>query len=145
MTAPAQAASKGMHVTGCDVLESVVDTINSGHTHIHEEPGLEEAVASAVKAGTLRATVDTTTAVRTADVVVIIVPLLVGEERKTDFGNVDAATTAVGRGMRRGTLVVYETTLPVGTTSARLGPMLEQASGLKAGEGFHHFRFGAGL
>src|SRR6059036_2064350 len=63
----AQYASKGMTVIGCDVLEDIVETINSGHSHIREEPGLEEAIASAVKQGRLHATVDTTAAVKKAD------------------------------------------------------------------------------
>src|SRR5207237_4215951 len=48
----------------------------------------------------------------------------------------DAATDAVGRGLRRGTLVIYETTLPVGTTRLRIGPRLEDASGLAPGRDF---------
>jgi nucleotide sugar dehydrogenase len=132
----AQYATKGTAVIGCDVLADVVETINGGHSHIHEEAGLEEAVAAAVKAGKLRATTDTTGAVRQADVVVVIVPLIVGRDHDTDYRNIDAATQAVGAGVRPGTLVIYETTLPVGTTRGRLRPMLEKESGLQAGAGF---------
>src|SRR5581483_11683130 len=46
------------------------------------------------------------------------------------------ATQAVARGLRPGTLVSYETTLPVGTTRGRWAPMLEQGSGLTAGRDF---------
>jgi nucleotide sugar dehydrogenase len=133
----ARYASKGMTVIGCDVLPDVVETINAGHSHIREEPGLEEAIADAVKQKKLRATTDTAAAVKQAEVTVVIVPLMVGQERDTDYRSLDAATAAVGRGLRRGTLVIYETTLPVGTTRRRLGPMLEKESGLKAGSDFH--------
>jgi nucleotide sugar dehydrogenase len=132
----AQFASKGLNVIGCDVLDAVVETINAGHAHIHEEAGLEEAVASAVKSGRLKATTDTSAAVAKADVVVIIVPLMVSLDRSTDYRALDAATRAVGRGLHDDSLVIYETTLPVGTTRRRLGPMLEKESGLKAGSGF---------
>jgi nucleotide sugar dehydrogenase len=132
-----QFAGKGLHVIGCDVLKEVVATINNGHAHIHEEPGLEEAVATSVANGTLRATTDTPAAVAESNVVVVIVPLLVGPDRTMDFRNLDGATHAIARGLKRGTLVIYETTLPVGTTRRRLGPMLEQGSGLKAGADFH--------
>jgi nucleotide sugar dehydrogenase len=132
----AQFAGKGMHVIGCDVLPDVVATVNGGHSHIHEEPGLEEAVAGAVAKGTLRATTDTPAAVAESNVVVVIVPLMVGADRSMDYRNLDAATRAIARGLKRGTLVIYETTLPVGTIRKRLGPMLEQESGLKAGEDF---------
>jgi nucleotide sugar dehydrogenase len=136
----AQYASKGMTVIGCDVLADVVDTVNRGHSHIREEPGLEEAIAGAVKAGKLSASLDTTAAVKQADIVVVIVPLMVGAGEKAgdaDFRNLDAATMAAGRGLRPGALVIYETTLPVGTTRQRLQPMLEEAAGLKAGQDFH--------
>ena len=52
----AQFAGKGMTVIGCDVLPAVVETVNAGHSHIEEEPGLEEKIAAAVRAGRLRAT-----------------------------------------------------------------------------------------
>ena len=133
----AQYASKGMTVIGCDVLPDVVETINSGHSHIREEPGLEESIAAAVKHKKLRATTDTAAAVKESEVTVVIVPLMVGQERNTDYRNIDAATAAVGRGLKRGALVIYETTLPVGTTRRRLGPMLEKESGLQAGRDFH--------
>lgn len=133
----AQYAGKGMRVVGCDVVQSVVDTINGGHSHVLEEEGLEKAVAAAVAAGNLRAILDTSKGAAEADVVVVIVPLMVGLDGSVDFHNLDAATKAVGRGVRKGALVVYETTLPVGTTRSRLAPMLEQESNLKAGADFH--------
>ena len=133
----AQYAGKGMRVIGCDVDQAVVDAVNQGQAHIREEPVLEEAVASAVRAGRLSASADTRSAVGEADVVVVIVPLIVAAADAIDYSNVDAATRAVGRSLRRGALVVYETTLPVGTTRHRLAPMLEEESGLAAGTGFH--------
>jgi len=133
----AQYAGKGMRVIGCDVDQAVVDAVNQGQAHVREEPGLEEAVASAVRAGRLSASADTRSAVGEADVVVVIVPLIVAAADAIDYSNVDAATRAVGRSLRRGALVVYETTLPVGTTRHRLAPMLEEESGLAAGTGFH--------
>ena len=133
----AQYAGKGLGVIGCDVLDEVVETINQGHSHIHEEEGLEQAVAAAVKGGNLRATTGTSEAVAQSDAVVVIVPLMVSPDRVTDYRNLDAATKAVGRGLKKGTLVLYETTLPVGTTRQRLGPLLEKESGLRAGSDFH--------
>lgn len=132
----AQFASRGLHVIGCDVLQSVVDSVNRGESHIKEEPGLGEAILAAVKAGRLRATTDTTSAVAQSDVVVVIVPLLVDAARTIDYRNLDAAVQAIGRGLKRGALVVIETTLPVGTTRSHVGPMLESASGLRAGADF---------
>lgn len=133
----AQFAGKGLHVIGCDVVPEVVASINAGHSHILEEPGLEEAVAAAVAGGRLNATLDTTAAAAAADVVVVIVPLMVDAGRTIDFSILDSATGAVAHGLHKGSLVIYETTLPVGTTRSRIGPMLEQGSGLELGVDFN--------
>ena len=130
----AQFAQTGQHVIGCDISPEVVTSVNAGHSHVKEEPGLEELVRDAVGAGRLTATTNTTEAVRKSNVVVIIVPVMVDEaSHEVDFTSIDAATRAVALGLRPGTLVVYETTVPVGTTRTRFGPMLERDSGLQVG------------
>ncbi|HET9496017.1 MAG TPA: nucleotide sugar dehydrogenase [Chloroflexia bacterium] len=132
----ARFAQSGLRVTGCDINPDVVAEVNAGRSHVKQESGLEEAVASAVSQGLLRATTDTASAVRESNVVVVIVPVVVDEERNVDYRGIDAATRAVAEGLQRGTLVLYETTLPVGTTRTRFGPALEGVSGLRAGEDF---------
>jgi nucleotide sugar dehydrogenase len=132
----AQFAHAGLEVIGCDISAEVVATVNAGHSHVKEEPGLEELVAETVRAGRLSATTDTPGAVSRCNVVVIIVPLMVDEERNIDYRAIDSATRSVATGLQRDTLVIYETTLPVGTTRTRLGPMLEEGSGLRAGADF---------
>ncbi|MEP6774062.1 MAG: nucleotide sugar dehydrogenase [Chloroflexota bacterium] len=130
----AQFAHAGQQVIGCDISPEVVASVNAGHSHVKEEPGLEELVRDAVEAGRLTATTNTTEAVRKSNVVVIIVPVMVDEaSHEVDFTSIDAATAAVAAGLRPDTLVIYETTLPVGTTRNRFGPMLERGSGLRVG------------
>ena len=131
-----QYVQHGRQVIGCDINPQVVEDINAGRCHVHEEPGLEDLVASAVAQGQLSATLDTAAAVRQAAVVVVIVPVIVDEAHEMDFRSIDAATQAVGAGLTSGTLVVYETTLPTGTTAGRLRGILEAQSGLKAGRDF---------
>jgi nucleotide sugar dehydrogenase len=123
-------------VIGCDVAQHVVDMVNTGHSPIKGEPGLAEIVARNVANGRLRATTDTIWAVGQSDVVVVIVPLMVDEHRKPDYGSIDAATRAIARGLHREQLIIYETTLPVGTTRYRFGEMLEDISGLAPGRDF---------
>jgi nucleotide sugar dehydrogenase len=132
----AQFATKGVNVIGCDVLKSVVDAVNRGESHIKEEPGLADAISAAVANGRLHATEDTAAATSQSDTVVVIVPLMVDAARALDFRSLDAALEAVGRGLHRDTLVIIETTLPVGTTRNRIAPLLEKASGLHAGTDF---------
>lgn len=132
----AQYASSGFSVIGCDIAPQVVAAVNAGCSPIKDEPGLSEAVAEHVATGRLQATTDTTLAVSQSDVVVVIVPLLVDANRRPGFQSIDAATLAIARGLRREQLVIYETTLPVGTTRRRFGEMLEDVSGFRPGQEF---------
>src|SRR2546429_299211 len=132
-----QYAQHGYDVIGCDINPQVVEAINAGRSHVQEEPELAVEVPRLVHEGFLTATVDTTAAVKKANAVVIIVPVFVDADHKVDFAFIDAATQAVGAGLRAGTLVTYETTLPVGTTSHRFRQQLEAASSLKAGHDFY--------
>jgi nucleotide sugar dehydrogenase len=126
-----QYAGRGHDVTGCDIDTRIVSELNAGRSPHDDEPALVERVPNLVAAGRLRATTDDADGVRGAEVVVVIVPVAVDAERQIDYGPIDAATREIARGLQPGTLVIYETTLPVGTTRDRFGPMLEAGSGLK--------------
>jgi len=132
-----QFAKKGHHVIGCDVNQKTVDLVNAGTEPFPGEAHLAQYLSESVKSGHLTATTDTTTAVSQSDAVVIVVPLFVDEEGIPDFGWMDAATEKIAQGLKPGTLVSYETTLPVGTTRNRFAPALEKGSGLVAGKDFH--------
>jgi len=132
-----QFAKKGHLVIGCDVNQNTVDLINAGTEPFPGENFLAEYLADVVKSGHLVATTDTTDAVSQSDAVVIVVPLFVNNDGIPDFGWMDAATEKIAAGLKPGTLVSYETTLPVGTTRNRFAPALEKGSGLKAGSDFH--------
>jgi nucleotide sugar dehydrogenase len=125
-----QFASHGWQVTAVDVNPAVVDAINEGRSHVAEEPGLVEAIAEAHASGRLRATTDGTEAARSVDVVVIIVPVMLDDRQQPDYRYMDAAAEAIGPGLHPGSLVIFETTLPVGDTRGRYTPALEAASGL---------------
>jgi nucleotide sugar dehydrogenase len=132
-----QFASKGHRVRGADVNPVTVDLVNAGREPFPGERNLAESLAGVVADGLLTATTNTTDAVSQSAAVVIVVPLFVDEQARPDFAWMDAATRAVAAGMRSGTLVSYETTLPVGTTRTRYAPMLAEASGMAAGRDFH--------
>jgi nucleotide sugar dehydrogenase len=133
-----QFASKGHEVVGVDVNPATVDLVNQGLEPFPGEAHLQEKLAELVPAGRLRATTDYADAVPGADAVVLVVPLFVDEQTaEPDFGWMDAATRSLGEHLTRGTLVAYETTLPVGTTRTRWKPLLEEVSGLVEGEDFH--------
>lgn len=131
-----QFATHGAHVIGCDLNPAVVAAVNQGQTPIRDETNLGDWLAKVHAEGYLEATTDTTSAVSKSNVVVIIVPLLVDQDRHVDFRFIDSAVEAVGRGLKQGTLVSIETTLPVGTTRSRIASQLEAISGMKAGSEF---------
>lgn len=132
-----QYARSGERVIGADVSARVVDLVNAGTEPFPGEDHLAEYLSAEVAAGRLTATTDTADAVAHSDVVVVVVPLFVDENDAPDFGWMDSATNDIGRGLRAGTLVIYETTLPVGTTRDRWKPRLEALSGLSEGDDFH--------
>ncbi|MCY1657981.1 nucleotide sugar dehydrogenase [Dietzia sp. SL131] len=134
-----QFARSGHTVFGADASQKVVDLVNSGNEPFPGEAHLGEYLAGVVSNGGLTALTDTADAVSKSDAVVIVVPLFVDDEARPDFGLLDSATDDIARGLRaeNSTLVVYETTLPVGTTRTRWKPRLEESSGLQEGKDFH--------
>ncbi len=132
-----QFASKGHEVVGVDVNHTVVDLINDGIEPFPGEAHLQERLSELVPAGRLRATTDYSDAVPGADAVVLVVPLFVDDATaEPDFGWMDAAAESLGAHLTAGTLVSFETTLPVGTTRHRWKPLLERVSGLIEGVDF---------
>jgi nucleotide sugar dehydrogenase len=132
-----QFADRGHEVIGADANPAVVDLVNRGVEPFPGEAFLQEKLSAVVADGRLRATTDTTAAVSESDAVVVVVPLFVDAEGVPDFGWMDSATKDIARGLKPGTLVSFETTLPVGTTRERWKPMLEEGSGLVEGTDFH--------
>ena len=131
-----QYATKGHSVVGVDINEDVVRSVNAGREPFPGEDRLQELLTTTIESGRLTATSDTQSAVAGSDVVVVVVPLFVDDEARPDFRAMDSATREIANGLTTGTLVIYETTLPVGTTRNRLAPLLEEGSGLKAGSDF---------
>ena len=131
-----QFASKGHTVFGVDINPTTVQQVNDGIEPFPGEMGLKELLASPTVRNNLTATLDGPGSVQQSDAVVIVVPLYVNNDGIPDFGWMDEATATVAKGLQPGTIVSYETTLPVGTTRGRFAPALEAGSGLKAGKDF---------
>ena len=132
-----QFASKGHEVIGVDVNPRTVALVNEGKEPFPGEAHLAEKLAELVPAGRLRATTDYAEAIPGVDAVVVVVPLFVNDETwQPDFGWMDEATKSLAAHLTPGTIVSYETTLPVGTLRGRFKPMIEQISGLEEGRDF---------
>ena len=130
-------ADAGFNVIGVDVNPGVVKNVNSGITWF-EEPELDEKLSKALQNKKLRATLDSDQAVRESDFIICLVPLGLDENKKPDYSNIIRTTEIISRNLRKGHVVGYETTLPIGTTENIIKPLLEK-SGLKAGKDFGLF------
>lgn len=133
----AQYADAGHTVTGIDINAETVALVNKAQEPFPGEANLTDYLARLVPMGRLSATTDYSAAIPGAEAVVVVVPLFVNGEGRPDFGWMDSATGDIGANLTSGTLIVYETTLPVGTTRGRWRPMLETTSGLTEGQDFH--------
>ncbi|MEU4288863.1 nucleotide sugar dehydrogenase [Kribbella sp. NPDC026596] len=133
-----QFAAKGHEVIGVDINPATVDQVNAGQEPFPGEAHLAELLAETVADGRLRATTDYADAIPGSDAVVVVVALFVDEQTgEPDFGWMENATRSLAEHLSPGTLVSYETTLPVGTTRNRWKPMIEEISGLTEGQDFH--------
>ncbi len=133
----AQFAGHGWRVIAVDVQQAVVDAINEGRSHVEEEPGLAELVRAAHDRGPTpshdrwrrRSPSRPTSSCSSC------------RSCSTTSSSPTIATwtrrsTPIAPGVHAGSLVIFETTLPVGDTRERFTPRLEAASGLKADEDF---------
>ena len=127
-------ADAGTRVVLIDVQKSVVDGINRGESHI--EDVRSEDLEQLVDAGLITATTDFAV-VGECSAVVIAVPTPLSPQREPDLGYVERAARDVAPHLKRGQIVVLESTTYPGTTREVLQPVLEAGSGLKAGTDFY--------
>lgn len=132
-----QYASSGHNVVGVDINTPYVQTINRGKAPFPGEHLLEERLSEVLNSGFFTATTDYSSAIPQADVIVLVAPVFVDEDTwQPDFQFMDAATKSFSEHLSPDTLVIYETTLPVGTTRNRYVPMIEAVSGLRESRDF---------
>jgi nucleotide sugar dehydrogenase len=128
-------AEAGADVIGVDVNRYVVETVNSGRSHI-EEPKLQKLVKKHVRAKKLVATDDVGGAAFKSDVIIIVVPTLIDRRKAPDYSAVRKVCKGIGLKLRKGCLVIFESTAGPGTTEGLVKKRIERASGLKAASDF---------
>lgn len=127
-------ARAGLRVIGLDVDAEKVETLNAGRGYLkHVDTG---DLFELVKAGSFRASSSFADA-GTCDALVICVPTPLNRHREPDLSYVLQTGRSLAPHLQRGALVVLESTTYPGTTEEDLRAVLEEGSGLKAGEGFH--------
>ncbi len=127
-------AHRGFEVVGVDVKQAKIETINKGISPLRELD-LDIKLKNAVDEGKLKASSDTVVCVDSSDLVLITVPTPVTEAHEPDLSYVVSASKEIAKGLKKGQLVILESTVYPGVTEEVVKPLLEE-SGLKAGPDF---------
>src|ERR1051325_2053386 len=125
-------APAGHSIILVDVQPSRVEQLNRGESYVEDLPS--ERVKALVDDGRLKATLDYDE-LREADSILIALPTPLSAQREPDLSIVLNATRDIAQRLKKGHLIVLESTTYPGTTREKLMPILEE-SGLKAGEDF---------
>lgn len=127
----------GHEVVGVDTNPHKVQQINAGQSPVVEEK-INELIEAAVQRGALRATLDLEDAVLNSEVSLISVATPSKPNYTPDLSAVDGVVRSIGQALRKKDgphVLVLRSTVPPGTTSERILPILLEASGRRIGEG----------
>lgn len=127
-------AKAGFKTTGFDVQAQKVDMVNKGQNYIGDV--VNEDLAEIVKSGMLKATSDFSF-IKEVDFIAICVPTPLDIHQQPDISYVRDSAVAVSKYLKKGTMVVLESTTYPGTTEELLKPILEEGSGLVCGKDFY--------
>lgn len=136
------ADQKGLDVTGIQRRSQrsgwKIDVLNTGRSPFEgDEPGLDELISRVVQKGSFRVT-DDFSAIKDMDIILIDVQTPTdGANHKPRYLSLKEVSRQVGTHMKKGSLVVIESTVAPGTTQFVVQPILERQSGLKAGRDFY--------
>lgn len=120
---------KGYEVHGYDISESRIQELSAGTDRT------KELTSSQLKESHIRFSSDPSV-IKNADVVILAIPTPVDDRNKPDLTLVEAASETVGTHLKKGAIVVYESTVYPGVTEDLCGHILERASGMTCGKDF---------
>jgi len=124
------------NIIGVDIDHDKIEKIENGEIY-HPDPHVVKRIKKGILLGRFIVTLDGIEASKKSRIKIITVPLLLDTNMEPDFDPLDDAIIKVAKGLRRGDIVIVETSLPPGTTEERIKPMLEEISGLRAEEEFY--------
>lgn len=127
-------AKAGFRTIGFDVQPHKVEMVNAGNNYIGDV--VDSELAHIVASGMLSATSDFSK-ICEADFIAICVPTPLDAHQQPDISYVRDSTTEIAKFLRKGSMVVLESTTYPGTTEELIRPILEKGSGLKCGEDFY--------
>jgi len=126
----AVALSRKFNVIGFDISEARVIELRDGHDRTFE------IEAPILRASSMRYTTDASQT-RNADIHIITVPTPVDQDNEPDLRPLESACSTIGAVLKKGAIVVVESTVYPGVTEDVCGPVLERTSGLKCGQDFY--------
>jgi UDP-N-acetyl-D-mannosaminuronic acid dehydrogenase len=126
-------AASGLRVHGLDRNAEHVAKVNHGELPFIEH-GASEVLQRVVKDGSFSATVSASTAISSADAVIVTVGTPLGADLRADTSQVEAALAEIAPFLKRGVLVVMRSTLSPGTTERIVIPTLERITDLRIGD-----------
>ena len=125
-------ANSGFEVLGIDIDEEIINKLNSGKLHI-EEPELEKIFSSAFENNRLRVSLEP----EISDVFIIAVPTPLDQRNKADLSYVISAANKIKEKIKKGNLVILESTSPPGTTRNIVGKIIANGTGFIAGRDYY--------
>ena len=128
-------ANNNIHVLGADINEETVKKLNQGICNF-EEPGLTDLIKKAVQNNYLSATTDLEYVAKVCEILIVIVPTPTYDNKKADLSYVISACESIKKGLKKGKLIIIESTVPPESGIKVIKPLLEE-SGLKCGEDFY--------
>ncbi len=124
-------ADAGAQVVGVDIDTRVVREVNSGKCRFWDEPELKKVAKKVVKEGRLKASCDFCSSIAKSDMVIICVPTTVNDSRAPHCPAILDSCKKVAKSLKKGSLVVVESTVGPGMVEKLIAPLIEKHSGMK--------------
>lgn len=128
-------ADGGARIIGADMNPKVVERVSKGDPPI-DEVGLPAMLKKAVKSGKFTATTNTEEAAANSEIIFIVVPTMIDRQKRADYSAVEDACVSIGKGLKPGSVVIFQSTCGPGVTERVVKGTLEKYSGLAAGKSF---------
>ncbi|MGO9646000.1 MAG: nucleotide sugar dehydrogenase [Candidatus Bathyarchaeia archaeon] len=128
-------AEAGAKVIGVDMNPKIVERISRGEPTI-DEPGLTVMLKKAMRSGRFTVTTNSEEAASNSDILFIIVPTMIDKQKHADYSSVEDACARVGKNIKPGSLIIFESTCGPGVTERVVKETVEKYSGLQVGQGF---------
>lgn len=129
-------AETGAQVIAVDIDRDLVEKINLGKNPVENELLLDEKFSAVIKKRKISASTDLVGATDSSDVIIVIVPTIIDERNVLSMDPLNLAFESIGKGLKKETLVILESTVPPGFMEGKIRPVIEKESGLIAGSDF---------